>query len=99
MIDINEFFTIILCVLGSILLVVLIILGIKLIKTVNKVNDVVEDIDTKQKKLNGVFDVIDTATDTLSIVSDKVVGTIVNGLIGLFSRKKKDKNTEEEENE
>ena len=99
MIDINQFFTIILYTLGSILLVVLIILGIKLIKTVNKVNDVVDDIDTKQKKLNGIFDVIDAATDTLSIVSDKVVGTIVNGLVGLFSRKKKDKNIEEEENE
>ncbi len=99
MIDINQFFTIILYTLGSILLVVLIILGIKLIKTVNKVNDVVDDIDTKQKKLNGIFDVIDAATDTLSIVSDKVVGIIVNGLVGLFSRKKKDKNIEEEENE
>lgn len=89
MIYISDLLSVILYVLGSILLVVLIILGIKLIKTVNKVNDVVDDIDTKQKKLNGVFDIIDTATDTLSIMSDKVVGTIVNVLSGIFSRKKK----------
>ena len=99
MIDVNELLTIILYILGSILLVVLIVLGIKLIKTVNKVNNVVDEIDEKQKKLNGIFDVIDTATDTLSIISDKVVGTIVNGLVGIFSRKKKDKDLEEEENE
>jgi len=51
-----------------------------------------------KKKLNGVFDVIDSATDTLSIVSDKVVGIIVSGLVSLFSKKKKkEEETDEQE--
>ncbi|MBP3765964.1 MAG: hypothetical protein J6G98_02135 [Bacilli bacterium] len=97
MIDITDLCFVILCVLGSILLIVLIILGIKMIKTVNKVNNVVTDIDTKQKKLDGVFDIIDTATDTLSIVSDKVVGTVASTLTALFTKRKKKEDEDNEE--
>ena len=68
-----------------------------MIKTLNKVNHVVDDIDTKQKKLNGVFDIIDTATDTISIVSDKVVGTIANGITNLFTKRKKKEDEDNEE--
>ena len=68
-----------------------------MIKTVNKVNNVVDDIDTKQKKLNGIFDIIDTATDAFSIVSDKVVGTIASGITSLFTKKKKKEDEDNEE--
>lgn len=94
---INEVFSVILYFLGSILLIVLIILAIKAIKTINKVNKVVDDIDNKSKKLNGVFDIVDTTADAISIFSDKIVDFIVNGLKGLFSKKKKIE--EEDENE
>lgn len=92
----NELFPVIIYVLSSILLVALIVLTIKVINTVKKVDKVVEDIDTKSKKLNGVFDIVDNATDTLSILSDKMVGFVVNGLTGLFSRKNKKEDTENE---
>ena len=81
--------------LGSILIVALIVLVIKMIKTLKKVDNVVNDIDEKQKKLDGLFDIVDGATDALSTISDKVVGTIVNGLVSLFSRKKKEENEDE----
>ena len=61
-----EILPIILYVLGSILLVVLIILGIKLIITMNKIENVVDDINTKDKSLNGLFSVIDMTTDMLA---------------------------------
>ena len=56
---INEVFPVILYFLGSILLIALIVLVIKAIKTLSKVNKFVAEIDDKQKKLNGVFDIID----------------------------------------
>lgn len=91
----NEVFPIILYSLGSILLIALIVLTIKVIKTINKVDKVVEDLNNKSRKLNGVFDIVDNATDALSLMSDKIVGFIVNGIAGLFSRKKKEENKDE----
>lgn len=95
MVNINDFFTIILFTLLSILLVVLIILGIKMIKTLKKVNAVVDDIDNKQKKLNGLFNVVDGATDALSTISDKFVSAFMSAITGLFKKKKKENDEDE----
>lgn len=100
-IDLNEVFPVILYLLGSILLVALIILVIKAIKTLAKVNNVVDDINNKSRKLDGLFDVIDNTTDMISDVSDKFVGFIANGFTALVNKVKskkgdKDKNEEEE---
>lgn len=91
----NEIFPIILYALGSILLIALIILTVKVIKTVKKVNEVVDDLNNKSRKLNGVFDIVDNATDALSIMSDKVVNFLVNGIVNLFTRKKKEEKDDE----
>ncbi len=88
-------FPLILYILGSILLVVLIILVIKMIKTLKKVDTAIDDYNEKAKKLNGVFSIIDTATDTISSVSDKIVSGIIKGIGGVF--KKKGKSVENEE--
>ena len=84
---VSEFLPIILYILGSILLVVLIILGVKLIVTMNKIEDVVDDINTKVKTLDGFFSVIDFTTDKLAMLSDKVVETITSFIKKLFRRK------------
>ena len=82
----------------SILLVVLIVLGIKLIDTVNKTNAVLDDIEKKSKSLDGIFSTIDSVTDAVSLISDKLVDGAA-ALVGkLFSLRKK-KNKEEEEDE
>lgn len=91
MIDVNTFFFVILSMLGIILLIVLIILGIKLIKTVGKINRVIDDVQEKSTKLNGVFDFVDGTTDMINTFSDKVVGRVVGLISSLFEKRKRDK--------
>ena len=95
----NEVFPVILYFLLSILLVVLIILCVKAIGTLTKVNRVVDDVNVKVNKLNGVFNIIDTTTDALSLASDKIVNFVANGVNNLFTRKKKNKEESELEDE
>lgn len=94
MVDINAFWLMVLYVLGSILLVTLIILVVKLISTVNKVNSVLDDAESKLTKLNNLFDVVDTITDSLATISDKIVDGISNGLKKIFSKKRKGDETQ-----
>jgi len=91
--EVTEALQIILYILGSTLLVVLIILGIKLIITMNKINLVVDDVNKKVKSLDGLFSVIDMATDKLSLLSDRMVDTITLLIKKLF----KPKNRKEDE--
>lgn len=93
-----EYFPLVLYILGSILLVILIILGIKLIKTVNQTNAILEDAYNKTKSLNGLFHVIDSVTDTLSSISDSIVGNLTAMIGKVFHRKRK-KVKENDENE
>lgn len=85
-----ESLSILLYVLGSILLVILIILGIKLIKTVDKVNLLMDDVQGKVKSLDGLFSVIDYATDKISLLGDKISDGITAIVKKLFVRKKKE---------
>lgn len=85
---VNEFLPIVLYILGSILLVILIILGIKLINMLDKMEKVVDDINTKVSSLNGLFSIIDTTTDKLSLLSDRMVDGISSVIRKLFGRKK-----------
>jgi uncharacterized protein YoxC len=89
-----EFLPIVLYILGSILLVVLIILGVKLIITMNKIEDVVDDINTKVKTLDGFFSVIDFTTDKLAMLSDKVVDGVTSFIKRIFKRKESVKEDE-----
>lgn len=95
MVDINAFWVMVLYILGSILLVSLIVLVVKLISTVNRVNTVLDDVENKVTKLNNLFNIVDTITDSLATVSDKLVDCISNILRKVFIRKRKG---EEEEN-
>lgn len=96
--EILQFFPIVLYILGSILLVVLIILGIKLIYTINKTNEILDDAYNKTKSLNGLFNAIDSITDTLSNLSDSIVSNIT-GIIGKVFNKKNKKVKENDINE
>lgn len=83
----TELLLILLYVLGSILLVVLIILGIKLINTMNKISGVVDDINKKVSSLDGLFSIVDMATDKLSLLSDRMVDGITFLIKKLFKPK------------
>ena len=88
-------FSIILYVLGSILLITLIVFVIKLMKTLKKVDDAIDDYNEKSKKLDGLFSIIDTTTDTISALSDKLVGVLIKGISNVFKRKKKEDESDE----
>ena len=87
-IDFMDFISIILYISLIILVIVLIVLGIKAISTLEKVDKVVDDINDKSSKLNGVFNIIDGATDVVSSFSDSVVNVVSNGVEKIFNRKK-----------
>lgn len=88
MIDLNSFLLMILFILGMVLLIVLIILGIKLINTITRIDKVLDDFDFRLKKFDNMFGVLDVFTDSMALVSDKIVDGIVFGIKKIFNRKK-----------
>ena len=88
MIDINSFFMILIYILGSILLVVLIVLGIKLINTVTKVDKLLDETHSKIKSIDRMFSVVDVITDSMAIISDKIVDAICYWLKKIFIKEK-----------
>ena len=96
--ELLQYFPFVLYLLGTILLIILIVLAVKLIKTVDKTNAILEDAYNKTRSLNGLFHAIDSITDTLSSVSDSIVGNITAIIGKVFHRKnKKVKENEEDE--
>ena len=91
-----EFLPIMLYVLGSILLIVLIILGIKLIIVMNKIDAVVDNINTKVESLNGVFSIIDSTTDKLAFLSNRVTEGITSLIRKIVSKRKEEEEDEDE---
>ena len=71
------------------LIVLLIIFIAKAIQTLNKVDKLVDDINVKSSKLNGVFNFIDGTTDALANVSDVIVTFIADAITGIFRKKGK----------
>lgn len=92
MINITEFFSCMFYILLMVLVVVLIIFVVNAIKTLGKLDKLVDDITLKSTKLNGVFSIIDGATDAIVGFSDNIVGLFTNGLNKLFNRKKDNEN-------
>ena len=88
---------IILYVLGIVLVGILIIIGVKLIYTIDKTNQILDDVEKKSKSLNGVFEMVDNVTDSLSIISDTVVEGIVGLISRIFKKRKKEKEIDEYE--
>ncbi len=88
------FFQMLLYVLGATLLVVLIILAIKLIYTVDKTNDILDNVDSKVKSLDGLFEVIDATSNAIASLKDRIFEKIF-GVIGKVGRKNKKKEEEE----
>lgn len=88
---------IILYILGAVLLVILIILGLRMIKILDNVDSIVRDVDDKVKSLNGVFHFIDSATDKLAILSDRVVESVSKFILKFFKKKYNSKKEEEKD--
>ena len=93
-VDVNELLSVILYLSLIILVIILIVLGIKLIKTLKKVDVVIDDVNNKMNKVDGVFNIIDRTTDFAASISDKVVDAVSNFINILFRRKKGKDNNE-----
>lgn len=87
LIDAGALFSVILYTLGSILLIVLIILVIRAIKAMGKVNNLLDDIQYKSNRVDGVFDMIDSTTSFIGGFTDKISGTISGIISKIFDRK------------
>ncbi len=91
MIDVNAFMLMILYMSLIILVVMLIVIAYRTIKVMKKVDQIIDDISIKSSKLNGVFNIIDTATDTVVQMNDTIVSFITSGIERLFNRKREKK--------
>lgn len=83
-----EFLPIIIYILLIIVLLIGIVFAIKCLVTIDKVEKVVDNVNDKVKSLDGVFHIIDSTTDRLVVVTDKVVEGITSMIISLFASKK-----------
>ncbi|MBE6147062.1 MAG: hypothetical protein E7168_01860 [Firmicutes bacterium] len=94
--ELMEFLPIVLYVSAIALIIVLIILGVKLITTIDRANRILDDLERKTRSLNGLFNAIDSITDTLSVFSDTLVSSIT-GIFGkVFHKKSKKKKVKKE---
>ena len=92
-----EILPIIIYILLIILLIVTIIIGIKLIGTIGRVDVLLADVTTKVKSLDRLFNLVDYASDKVTLVTDTVVNFLTSGFKKLFGGKKV--NEEDEINE
>ena len=72
-----------------VLVIILIVLALKSLDTLNKVDAILDDTKKKLDNLDGVFNLVDTVSNKLTLVTDTVVGSIVNFITSIFNRKGK----------
>lgn len=97
MINLSELLPIMLFILLIVLVIICIIIGIRLINTLDKVDGIIDDVNTKMTKVDGVFTLIDKTTDYASGVSDKIINGISSLLELLFRKNKRKEDKIEEE--
>ena len=84
-----EFLGVILDSLLIVLVIILIVLALKTFDTLNKVDAILDDTKKKLDSLDGVFNLVDNVSNKLTLVTDTVVGSIVNFITSLFNKKGK----------
>ena len=89
-----EVLPIIIYLLLIVLLVVAIVLGIKLIGTIGKVDNLIDDVTIKVKTLDKVFELVDFATDKMSMVTEVAISFLTSGFKKIFGGRKKSKKEE-----
>lgn len=84
-----EFLGVILDSLLIVLVIILIILALKALDTLSKVNVILDDTKKKLDSLDGVFNLVDTVSEKLTLVTDTIIGSIVNFITSIFNKKGK----------
>lgn len=90
----SQMLPIILYTLLSILIVVVILFFYKLTVTLDKTNILLDDVYSKVKKLDNLFEVIDKSSEVISTVTDKISGIFINSILKIFKKKRKDEDYE-----
>ena len=91
---VSELLPILFYLLLSVLVVVVIVFFYKLTITLDKTNIVLDDVYSKVRKLDNLFEIIDKCSETISSVTDKVSTTVISSILKIFKRKRKDDNYE-----
>ena len=94
LVNINELLTLVLFVALIVLVIIFMFVGIKLIGTLKKIDEVIDDVNGKMNKVNGVFDIIDKTTDYAATISDKIISTVSN-FVNVLIRKKRGNDEDE----
>ena len=76
-------------VLGAVLLGALIVLVVKIVGSINRINSILDSVERKMQTVDKAFGAVDRIVDSFSMVTDKVVDGIANGINKVFSHKKK----------
>lgn len=88
-----EFLPIIVYILLIIILIIGIVLGVRFIVILGKANRVVENVEEKVRSLDGLFHIIDTATDKVVLVTDKVVDFVMEFIAKIFAKPEEEEKT------
>ena len=86
-----DFLPSIIYILLIIILLIGIVLAIKFLITLDKVEKVVDNVNDKVRALDGLFHIIDTTTDRVVLITDKVIEGVTSLIANLFVSKKKKK--------
>lgn len=90
MINVSELLQIMTSIFTIILIIVVTILGIRLIQIVNKAEQLLDDVEEKVNSLNGVFGVIEKASQGLDLIGSKFIDSITNLIYKFFKKKKEE---------
>ena len=98
----KETLTLILLAVLIVLVIIAIAVLIKVLATRAKVDVLLDDVASKMKSLDKLFEMVDFATDKMSLVSEVAIGLLTTGFKKIFgdkkvSSKRKKKLKEEEE--
>ena len=89
--ELNIILSVLLYTFGIILLIVLIVLGIKVINIIDKADRILDNVEGKINSLNGLFMVVNKASDGLCTITENLVFSITNSISRIFGRKKERK--------
>jgi len=81
-----EFLPIVVYILLIIILLVGIVLGIRFIVLLGKAQRVMDDVNEKIHSLDGLFHIIDTATDKVVLITDKVIDAVMGFIAKVFMK-------------
>ena len=83
--------TLVLVLLAVLIVLVIITIAVllKVLATLAKVDVLLDDVSAKMKSLDKVFEIVDFATDKMSMVSEVAIGLLTTGFKRIFGSTKK----------